>query len=64
MVAVREARIVCRSEPQYLMLENGGYLLLQGGGRLRLYVDRQLCELDMGEVRVPLPTWVLSIIKQ
>ena len=45
------------------MLNGGGYLLLNGGGRLRLNEDRQQCQLDLGEIRVPLPAWAQAIIK-
>jgi hypothetical protein len=63
LTAVREMRIECRSQDQHLILESGGYLLLNDGGRLRLHEKRRQCEIDIGNIRVPLPAWVRALIE-
>jgi hypothetical protein len=64
LAAVREVREDCRSEPQYLMRNSGGYVGRNSGGRIRLEQDRQQCQLVAGDVRVPLLAWAKEIFKR
>jgi hypothetical protein len=56
--AVREMRVDCRD--QVLGLNRGGALGLNADGAVPL--NSQQCELDLGDVRVPLPAWALGIV--
>lgn len=56
-VAVREMRTECRNEPQSLGLNSGRHLALNSRGPHLVNEQRQQCQLEMGDVRVPLPAW-------
>ncbi len=56
--AVREMRVDCRN--QALGLYSGGALGLNAGGAFGL--NSRQCQLDLGDVRVPLPAWVQGIV--
>ena len=60
LAAVRVTRIDCRDV--YLTGDDGRFLTSDAGTPLT--ADQQQCQLDLGEIRVPLPAWAQAIINQ
>lgn len=63
LAGVHQIRKECWGEPQYLMLESGGYHLLESGEPLRLEQDRRHCWLSSSDFRLALPEWTEAIVE-
>jgi hypothetical protein len=56
LAAVREPKVQC--QPEYLLADDGITRLTADDGVRRLTTGRQQCQLELGDLRVPLPSWV------